>query len=84
MLSFKAPEFFPDGTTANDLESVDDKVLNTEPVMLDDDIIYDAMEDANLIEELMLTNDEDLEALHKRRWTNFGCNTRLHVWRNGS
>ena len=40
-LAVHAPEFFPEGTTAAD---VDDSVINTEPVMTDDEILFDMLD----------------------------------------
>ena len=42
-LSVQTPEFFPEGPTANDIVFADDNVINTEPVMFDDEIINDSM-----------------------------------------
>ena len=39
-----APEFFPEGTAAADVVSADDSVINTEPVMTDDEIIFDMLD----------------------------------------
>ena len=39
-----APEFFPEGTTAADIASADDSVINTEPVMTDDEILFDMLD----------------------------------------
>ena len=43
----KAPEFFHGGAKAYDLVSVDDNILNTEPVLSDDDLINNFIEDRN-------------------------------------
>ena len=37
------PEFFPEGTTANDIVSVDDSLTSTEPLMTDDAILCDVL-----------------------------------------
>ena len=42
-LAVHAPEFFPEGTTAADVESADG-VINTEPVMTDDEILFDMLD----------------------------------------
>ena len=42
-LAVHAPEFFPEGTTAADVVSADDSVINTEPVMTDDEILFDML-----------------------------------------
>ena len=39
------PEFFLEGTTVNDIVSVDDSVTNTEPLMTDDAILCDALDE---------------------------------------
>ena len=38
-LSVCAPEFFPDGTTAEDVLSADENRFNTEPLAIDEEII---------------------------------------------
>ena len=43
-LAVHAPEFFPEGTTAADVVSADDSVINTEPVMTDDEILFDMLD----------------------------------------
>ena len=43
-LAAHAPEFFPEGTTAADVASADDSVINTEPVMTDDEILFDMLD----------------------------------------
>ena len=37
------PEFFPQGTAANDIVSVDDSLTSTEPLMTDDAILCDVL-----------------------------------------
>ena len=37
--------FFPEGTTANDIVSVDDSVTSTEPLMTDDVILCDVLDE---------------------------------------
>ena len=39
------PEFFPEGTTANDIVSVDDSLTSTEPLMTDDPILCDVLDE---------------------------------------
>ena len=39
------PEFFPEGTTANDIVSVDDSLTSTEPQMADDAILCDVLDE---------------------------------------
>ena len=41
-LAIHAPEFFPEGTTTADVVSADGSVINTEPVMTDDEILFDS------------------------------------------
>ena len=43
-LAVHAPEFFPEGTTAADVVSANDSVINTEPVMTDDEILFDMLD----------------------------------------
>ena len=43
-LPVHAPEFFPEGTTAADVVSADDSVINTEPMMTDDEILFDMLD----------------------------------------
>ena len=43
-LAVHAPEFFPEGTTAADVVSADDSIINTEPVMTDDEILFDMLD----------------------------------------
>ena len=43
-LPVHTPEFFPEGTTAADVVSADDSVKNTEPVMSDDEILFDMLD----------------------------------------
>ena len=51
-LALHAPEFFPEGTTAADVVSADDSVKNTEPVMTDDEILFDMLDqDDHAMEE---------------------------------
>ena len=38
-------EFFPEGTTANDIVSVDDSLTSTEPLMTDDAILCDVLDE---------------------------------------
>ena len=38
------PEFFPEGTTANDIVSVDDSLTSHETLMTDDAILYDVLD----------------------------------------
>ena len=40
-LAVHAPEFFPEGTTD---DTADDSVINTEPVMTDDEILFDMLD----------------------------------------
>ena len=37
------PKFFPEGTTANDIVSVDDSLTSTEPLMTDDEILCNVL-----------------------------------------
>ena len=37
-------QFFPEGTTAADVVSANDSVINTEPVMTDDEILFDMLD----------------------------------------
>ena len=39
------PEFFPEGTTTNDIVSVDDSLTSTEPLMTDDAILCDVLDE---------------------------------------
>ena len=39
------PKFFPEGTTANDIVSVDDSLTSTEPLMTDDAILCDVLDE---------------------------------------
>ena len=39
------PKFFPEGTTTNDIISVDDSLTSTEPLMTDDAIICDVLDE---------------------------------------
>ena len=39
------PEFFPEATTANDIVSVDDSLTSTEPLMTDDAILCDVLDE---------------------------------------
>ena len=39
------PEFFPEGTTANDIVSVDDSLTSTEPLMTDGAILCDVLDE---------------------------------------
>ena len=39
------PKFFPEGTTANDIVSVDDSLTSTEPLMTDDGILCDVLDE---------------------------------------
>ena len=39
------PEFFPEGTTANDIVSVDDSLTSNEPLMNDDAILCDVLDE---------------------------------------
>ena len=39
------PEFFPEGTTANDIASVDDSLTSTEPLMTDDAILWNVLDE---------------------------------------
>ena len=43
-LAVHAPEFFPEGTTAADVVSADDSFINTEPVMTDEEILFDMLD----------------------------------------
>ena len=43
-LAVHAPEFFLEGTTAADVVSADDSVINTKPVMTDDEILFDMLD----------------------------------------
>ena len=53
-----APIFSPDGTTAEDVISADDNVLSTEPLLTDDEIIDDTMDDET-VEDAMNGDDDD-------------------------
>ena len=46
-LAVHAPEFFPKGTTAVDVVFAEDSVINTEPVMTDDEILFDMLDQDN-------------------------------------
>ena len=46
-----APEFFPEGATDNEIVSVDDSVIGTEPIMTDDEILSDALNEENDVTE---------------------------------
>ena len=39
------PKFFPEGTTANDIVSVNDSLTSTEPIMTDDAILCDVLDE---------------------------------------
>ena len=39
------PKFFSEGTTTNDIVSVDDSLTSTEPVVTDSAIIYDVLDE---------------------------------------
>ena len=39
------PKFFLEGTTTNDIVSVDDSLTSTEPLMTDDAILYDILDE---------------------------------------
>ena len=39
------PEFFPEGTTTNEIVSVDDSLTSTEPLMTDDAILCDVLDE---------------------------------------
>ena len=41
------PEFFPEGTTANDIVSVDDSLTSTEPLMTDDAILWNVLDEGD-------------------------------------
>ena len=43
-LAVHAPEFFLEGATATDVVSADDSVINTKPVMTDDGILFDMLD----------------------------------------
>ena len=43
-LAVHAPEFFLEGTTAAVVVSADDSVINMEPVMTDDEILFDMLD----------------------------------------
>ena len=45
MLAVYNPKFFPEGTTANDIISVDDYLTSTEPLMTDDAILCDVLDE---------------------------------------
>ena len=44
-LAIYNPEFCPEGTTANDIFSVDDFLTSTEPLMTDDAILCDVLDE---------------------------------------
>ena len=44
-LSVHAPHFFPEGTCANDVVSADDSVINTEPILTDDELFSEFFEE---------------------------------------
>ena len=44
-LAVYKPEFFPEGITANDIVSVDDSVTSTEPLVTDDAILCDVLDE---------------------------------------
>ena len=44
-LAVYTPKFFPEGTTANDIVSVDDSLTITEPLMTDDTILCDVLDE---------------------------------------
>ena len=50
-LAVHAPEFFTEGTTAADVVSADDSVINTEPVMTDEEILFDMLDQDDLAME---------------------------------
>ena len=53
------PKFFPEGTTANDIVSADDSVIGcTEPIMTDDEIVSEALNEENDVTE----EDADCDA----------------------
>ena len=39
------PKLFPEGTTTNDIVSVDDSLTSTEPLMTDDVILFDVLDE---------------------------------------
>ena len=39
------PEFFPEEATANDIVSVDDSLTSTEPLMTDDTLLYEVLDE---------------------------------------
>ena len=39
------PKFFPEGTTANDIVSVNDSLTSTEPIMTDNAILCDVLDE---------------------------------------
>ena len=44
---FAVYKFFPEGTTANDIFSVDDSFTSTETLMIDDAILCDVLDEEN-------------------------------------
>ena len=44
---FAVYKFFPEGTTANDIVSVDDSFTSTETLMIDDAILCDVLDEEN-------------------------------------
>ena len=56
-----APEFFPEGTTANDIVSADDSIIGTERTMTDDEIVFDALNQENAVTE----EDTDCDAYNE-------------------
>ena len=44
-LAIYNPEFFPEGTTANDIVSVDDSLTSTEPLTTDGVILCDVLDE---------------------------------------
>ena len=40
-----SPKFFPEGTTANNIFSLDDSLTSTEPLMTDDAILCDVLDE---------------------------------------
>ena len=44
-LAVYKPEFFRESTSANDIVSVDDSLTSTEPLMTDDAILWDVLDE---------------------------------------
>ena len=61
-----APEFFPKGTTAADVVSADDSVINTEPVMTDDESLFDMLDQDDYANQINTIVENELIAKLKQ------------------